>query len=179
MPAKKKSIVDFLAVKEFIGTIAGESAIDLIKICHKKNCGVTDEEIAKKLGLKVTEIRTILNRLHYRGIVCYDKTKNKKTGWYSYTWEIKTKRIAELILEQNSEQIQKLENKMVLEETYSLFGCKAECATVPFEIAAEYHFKCPECGKTLESIDNKKRAKQTKKYIDTLKEEAAELAKML
>lgn len=179
MPSKKKSIVDFLTVENFINMIAGENAIELIKMCHNKKCGVTDEIIAKKLGLKVTEIRTILNRLHYRGIVCYDKTKNKKTGWYSYTWSIKSKRIAELILEQNTEQIQKLENRVLLEENYSLFGCKIECAVVPFEIAAEYHFKCPECGKILNALNNKKRAKATKKHIDILKNDVIELEKML
>lgn len=179
MPSKKKSVVDFLTVENFINTIAGENAIELIRMCHKKKCGVTDETIAKRLDLKVTEIRTILNRLHYRGIVCYDKTKNKKTGWYSYTWAIKTKRIAELIIEQNTEQIQKLENKALLEENYSLFGCKRECAIVPFEVAAEYHFKCPECGKILGALDNKKLAKATKKHIEILKNEAIELENML
>ena len=176
---KKKRIVDFLIAREFIKTVAGEAAVDLVEMCEKKNCGVTDEELAKKLGVKVTEIRTILNRLHYRGIVCYNKKKNKRTGWYSYTWAIKTKRIVELLIEQRTEQLQKLENKMRLEENYALFSCKMNCDVVPFEIAAEYRFKCPECGKTLGSVDSKKRANMTKKQITNLKKDVVELEELM
>lgn len=179
MPQKKKKIVDFFVAREFIKNIAGDAAVELVKTCENKGCGVTDEELAKKLGLKVTEIRTILNRLHYRGIVCYDKTKNKRTGWYSYTWAIKTKRIAELLIEQHAEQMQKLGNKMKLEGTYSMFTCKTNCDVVPFEIAAECHFKCPECGKALESLDNKKRVRETEKLLGVLKSEVTELESLL
>src|SRR3989338_8224646 len=143
MPKKpKKEIYEFSLVKEFLKAVAGEYSVELVKICSKKRKPCTDEEIGKKLPLKITEIRTILNRLHYRGIACYQKTKNPKTGWYSYTWEIKSERIAELLIEKHSEERGRLERKAALQTNYDIFRCKKGCSILPFEVAAEYQFRC-------------------------------------
>ncbi len=175
----KKNIVNFILAREFLNSVGGGHATALVKICEKKKKQMTDEEIGKKLPLKITEIRTILNRLHYRGIACYKKTRNVKTGWYSYTWEVKTSRIAELILEEQTEERQKLENRINYEKNYVFFICKNNCSSLPFEIAAEYQFKCPECGGDMNSIDNKKRIRELKNTIKTMKREAVELKKMI
>jgi transcription initiation factor TFIIE subunit alpha len=174
----KKSIVNFMIVQDFLRKIGGEETISLVKLCENKRKSTTDEEIGKKIPLKITEIRTILNKLHFQGIACYQKTRNNKTGWYSYTWEIKPDRIAELILEQQEEEILKLEQKISFEQNYDFFGCKKGCDYFPFEIAAEYQFKCPECGKTMETIDNSKRTKNLKRKITILKKEICELQKI-
>ncbi|MFH1256365.1 MAG: hypothetical protein V1494_03660 [Candidatus Diapherotrites archaeon] len=173
----KKDISGYLIVREFLKSAGGDHAQKLVKICESKKKPVTDEEIGKKLPLKITEIRTVLNRLHFRGIACYNKTRNKKTGWYSYTWEIRPKRIAELILEQQTEEIQKLEKKIEFEKNYDFFACKKNCAYHPFEIAAEYQFKCPNCGQKMDSVNNEKRLKELEKQIKTIKGEVEELQK--
>jgi len=168
---KKKSIADFEIAKEFLEQSAGKDSVDLVKVCQKKRGRVTDEEISKELKLKITEIRTILNRLHYKGIACYKKTKNPNTGWYSYTWEIKTKRIAELIMEQQAELIEKLEKKLQYEKNYVFFSCSTGCEQIPFEIASECQFRCPNCGKTMEIVDSKKRLNEIKKQIKYMGEQ--------
>ncbi|PIN99110.1 MAG: transcription factor [Candidatus Diapherotrites archaeon CG10_big_fil_rev_8_21_14_0_10_31_34] len=161
----KKDILSNEMTKSFIIRVGGNDALSLIKVCESKNRKVTDEEVAKKTKLKITEVRAILNRLHYRGIACYDKKKNNQTGWYSYTWEIKTRRIAELIIEEQSEEIKKLEKKLEFEKDYVFFSCKTNCGNVPFEVAAEYQFRCPKCGKPMDVVNNKKRIKDIKKQL--------------
>lgn len=173
----KKEITDYSIVENYLKQVAGEYAPQLVKICAKKRKCVTDEEIRKKLPLKVTEIRTILNQLHYRGIVCYQKEKNKKTGWYSYTWEIKKDKIAQQIIEKKTDEITRLENKMKLEEGLTMFSCKKGCELIPFEIAAEYYFNCPNCGTALQAADNEKENKKIKKIIKQTKEEITSLEK--
>jgi transcription initiation factor TFIIE subunit alpha len=173
--AKSKGLSDLPVIQEFIKQVGGEFALDLVQYCEKKTSEVTDEEIAKKTKAKITDIRTTLNRLHYRGIAYYQKTRNQKTGWYSYTWSIKTKRIAELIIEQQTEQIEKLEKKRDFEKNYVFFNCKKGCGSHPFEIAAEYQFRCPECGKMLESTNNEKKLKEIDKKIQEIQKQVAEL----
>ena len=173
----KKDIMSHALAKIFIEKIGGNDAIPLIKACKNKKKKLTDEEIAKGAKLKITEVRATLNRLHYRGIACYDKKKNQKTGWYSYTWEIKEKRIAELIIEEQSEEIKKIEKKLDFEKDYVFFNCKKLCESVPFEIAAEYQFKCPKCGGTLEIANNKKRANDLKKQMLLVEEVLKKLSK--
>ncbi len=174
----KAKIYDYLLVQEFLTSVGGNRAIELVKICLDKKKPVTDEQIGKKLELKITEIRTILNRLHYRGIACYNKTKNPQTGWYSYTWEIKPSRIASLLLEQNAEEVNKLEREIDFQGTHDFFSAGKDMAVYPFEIAAEYGFTCPETGKPLKAIDNNRRVKELEKKITTIKTEISELEKI-
>lgn len=161
----KKDILSYEITKSFIRRVGGNDALPLIKACKSKKRKVTDEEVSKKTKLKITEVRATLNRLHYRGIACYDKKKNNQTGWYSYTWEIKERRIAELIIEEQSEEIKKLEKKLEFEKDYVFFVCKQMCESVPFEVAAEYQFRCPKCGNAMEVVNNKKRIKDIKKQL--------------
>jgi len=178
--ARQKKIVNYLVVQDFLEKVGGQHAIQLVKICEKKGAPITDEEIGKKLPLKITEIRTILNRLHFRGIACYNKKRDTTTGWYSYTWEIAPKRVAELILEEQSEEISKLEQKADFEGGHAFFGCgKKRCEQLPFEIAAEYQFRCPECGGIMEAVDAKKRAKSLKRRVSTMRKEMGELMKYI
>lgn len=175
----RPGILQFQGAQELLETIGGEAAVKITAIYEKKGKKITDEEIAKKMRLKVTEVRTVLNRLHYRGVSCYHKTKNNKTGWYSYTWEIKTSRVLELLLEQYAERIEKLEAKKNFEKNYSLFSCRKNCDFLPFEIATEYLFKCPECGTILEAVDNDKRRRSIEKQIECLKKEKGGIEKIL
>lgn len=178
MPLPKQFFASAELVQSFLKGVGGEAAIGVAMICEKKGSQVTDEELAKKMKLKVTEVRAVLNRLHYRGIACYKKTKNRKSGWYNYTWEIKKKRIVELILAEQQETIEKLEAKQDFEKNYSFFSCKNNCTMVPFEIATEYQFKCPECGRTMDYFDYSKKLKDINNQIDTLKKEAGLLKKL-
>jgi len=178
LSTKKRFIVVPL-VQEFLRNVGGEAAIGVTTIYEKKGKRVTDEELAKKMKLKVTEIRTVLNRLHYRGIACYKKTKNKKNGWYNYTWEIKKKRIIELILEEQKENIEKLEAKQSFGQGYSFFNCKNNCEVLQFEIAAEYQFKCPECGETMNNFDYSPKLKNINSQIGELRKEVGELKKVI
>lgn len=175
----KEKILNLNITREFLTTIGGQNAHAIVKTCLEKNKELTDEEISKKVPLKITEIRTILNQLHYRGIACYNKAKTKRSGWYNYTWAIKTKRIAELLLEQKAEEIGKMEKKQELEKTYDQFVCNNHCTQMAFEIAAEYQFKCPECGKQMNLINSKKTARESKQTIESIKREMKLLKKAL
>ncbi|VVC00195.1 Transcription factor E [uncultured archaeon] len=177
---KAPKIHELQICQDFLKSVGGEHAIELVKICIDKKRPVKDEEIGKKMpSLKITEIRTVLNRLHYRGIACYQKTKNIKTGWYSYTWEIKEPRIAELIIEQRSEQVEKMQKGLEFEGTHEFYSGGQGMQEYPFEIAAQYDFKDPETGKPLSLIDNKKRLKELTGKIEELKNEMSALEKIL
>ena len=172
----KKDLVELSVVKDFLNSKAGEYACELVKICNSKKI-VNDEFIACKIGLKITEVRAILNRLHYHGVAYYDKKHDSRSGWYSYTWKINNRRIAELILGQQAEEVQKLESKRDFEKDYSFFSCKKNCDNFQFEIAAEYGFRCPQCGDMMNSIDSKKRMNLVNCKIKNLREEIDVLEK--
>lgn len=176
MPSK--SLTDLILVKELLDTIGGEEAITLVKLCEKKRKMTTDEELSKKMKKKVTEVRAILNKLHFRGIACYQKARNQKTGWYNYTWEIKKDRIADIIEEQQKENLEKLNNKMNLEADYSLFDCTKCNHREVFEVAAEYNFICPSCGGNMTSANDPNKQKEMATKIKKIEQEIVLLNKM-
>jgi transcription initiation factor TFIIE subunit alpha len=167
-----------MLVKDLLDTIGGEDAITLVKVCENNRKGTTDEEISKKMKARVTEIRAVLNKLHYRGIAEYQKSRNPKTGWYNYSWEIKKKKIAEIVLEQQTEVLERLMKKKNMETEYSLFDCSKCNERAPFEIAAEYNFVCPNCGNPMESANNPKKIKETNSKIKKIEQELAILKKI-
>jgi transcription initiation factor TFIIE subunit alpha len=176
MPAK--SITNLVLVKDFLDTVGGPDAVTLTKLCENKRTRVTDEELSKKMKMKVTEVRTILNRLHYRGIACYEKTRNQKTGWYNYTWEIRKDKIAELIIEQQAEIMNKLTQKRDLVADHGLFDCTKCDERAPFELAVEANFICPSCGSTMNSANDPKKIKEIEKRIETIEKEVNILNKL-
>ena len=175
----QKSITDLNLVKDFLDTLGGEEAVKLVKVCERKRKDFTDEDVSKQMNLKVTEVRAVLNKLHYRGIACYQKSRNQKTGWYNYTWVIRKDRLAELIGEQQKENLIKLEDKRNIETDYNLFDCNECNERLPFEIAAEYNFICPACGGILDSANNPDKQKQIAKKIKKIEKELETLGNMV
>lgn len=161
----KLSLTDPL-VKDFIVTQAGENAF---KIAKSLGRGKTDEQISKKTKLKVNDIRAELNKLHYMGIIFYSKIKAKKSNWYTYTWFIKKDRISELLKERYSEELEKLDGKLGFEQNYTFFKCSNGCDKLPFEIAFEYDFKCPECGGGMDSINSNSEKRKIQIKIKRIK----------
>lgn len=167
----KKELSNLCIVQDFLEPIGGKSLIELVNICEKKRKVFTDEDVAKKMNIKVTEVRAMLNKLHFRGIMCYQKSRNQNTGWFNYTWELKKDRLADLIIEKQKEHLQKLREKRCIEENYNLFDCKDCTERLPFEVAVEYNFVCPSCGGTMELSNNPKKQKEIIKKIETIEEE--------
>ena len=176
--AAKKSITDFVIVQEYLKSIAGDYANELVKVCENRKEGVSDEYIGKKVPIKITEIRAVLNRLHYQGIAAYTKTKDSKSGWYYYNWLINKGRVVELIVDKQKCELEKLKQKQNLTRNYDFFACNSACEEIPFEVAAEYNFKCPKCGKSMDLLNNKKSMKTIDGKLAGLEKELLELAEM-
>lgn len=174
----QKSITELSLVRDFLETLGGKEVVDLVKICERKRKAFTDEDISKKMDMKVTEIRALLNKLHFRGITSYQKSRNQKTGWYNYTWDLNKERLAEIIISQQREQLDKLSEKKVIEEDYNLFDCNGCNERLPFEIAAEYNFICPNCGNTMDSTNNPQKQKEIVKKIKEIEKQIVILNEM-
>ncbi len=122
-----------------------------------------DEEIAKELNLKATIVRTLLNDLHARNLVEYERTKNKKTGWYTYLWMAREDRLEGYIRDYLENKLNKLTIDLNSEKDLITFNCS--CSRVSFEIAYENTFVCPKCNEKLGEFNNKKIVNQLRTEI--------------
>jgi len=168
----KKELINEKVTIDFIKQIAGPIAVNVIKSFDKKP--LSPEALSKKLDTKITNVRSALNSLHYRGIACYRKEKGNN-NLFNFTWEIKYKKILEILLIKEMKRFKQIENSINQKVDYDLFYCPNHCIEVPFEIAAAYKFKCPNCNSKLEMVDKTKRISnlkrqktKTKKNIEKL-----------
>lgn len=160
--------MDSSLVEEFLKKKGGP---DAYKVAKALNRGLTDEEISDKTSLEVKEIRAILNRLHYLGIIEYDKEQAEKSSWYTYTWFLREDRVKELLEETYREELEDLEKELEMRETHVFFQCENECEKLPFEVAYEYDFQCPECEEEMSKSEEDK--------IEDIKERINEIKSLL
>ncbi len=111
-----------------------------------------DEDIASDLGLKATIIRTLLNDLHQNSLVEYQRTKNKRTGWYTYLWVRREDKIKDYVQGYLKTQLLDLNDRLGDETNVVTFQC--ECMRVPYDAAMEAGFICPRCSKPFVECDN-------------------------
>lgn len=172
---KKELLADKKTTK-FLEKIAGPLAIDVIKIF--KNDSLSPEDISKKLNIKITAVRSTLNSLHYRGIACYKKTRDSK-NMYEFLWEIKFKKIIDILLLQEMKKYKKIEGDIQDKENHDFFYCPKKCVELPFEIAAKYNFKCPNCGTNLEILNIKNRLTKLKREKTQVKKNIEKLENII
>ena len=146
--------MDYREARRVLREMVGENGLTVLEACKKGE--LTDEQIMKKTGFQLNVIRSLLNQLHYAGLIGYDREKDAKTNWYTYTWFVNKDKIDQIVKEQWREHLQELERKLDDESNYVFFECISGCEKLPFELAAEYDFKCPDCGNEMRHVDNKK-----------------------
>ncbi len=147
-------------VEGLLQEVIGKNAFSVLKACE---VGRTDEEISNKTKLDIQTVRSLLNQLHTIGLVKYTREKDYEHNWFKYTWYTRKDMILEVVKEAVNERIYDLKNKLDMETSYMFFACPNDCVDpMPFEIAAEYNFKCPECGSDLQPYNNSLKIRKLK-----------------
>jgi len=136
------------------GILVESMSEDHLRIIEKLYEPRYDEDIAEELDLKATIVRTLLNELHSNSLVGYERSKNKKTGWYTYLWNRREDKIKDYIKEYLQHKLVNLKTKLNEENNIISFNCS--CMRVPFDLALEYEFICPECEKKYTEYNNTK-----------------------
>lgn len=144
-------------IKDFFVSKFGENSLRIIKLA---TCTMTDDTLANKCKLKVSEIRTLLNKLHELGLASYMRIKDKEIGWYSYIWEINLKNAAAVVEREMLNEIKKLETQLDSATTVFSYYCP-KCSrenVVDFDLAASLGFRCPNCDRPLKESKSNYRA---------------------
>ncbi|MEW6723058.1 MAG: hypothetical protein AB1324_07380 [Candidatus Micrarchaeota archaeon] len=136
-------------VRQNLIGIGGENALAIVRNFYGNH---SDEEIAKKLKIKISDVRATLNKLHNEGLVNYIREKDSETGWYSYSWSLNQDRMEKWATSQGS-RLDALGGGNA--EFYFCPSCGSSSIT-NFESAASADFRCDRCNRMLEFIDEKK-----------------------
>lgn len=136
-------------VRQNLIEIGGENALAIVRTFYGNH---SDEELAKKLKIKISDVRATLNKLHNEGLVNYIREKDSETGWYSYSWTLNHDRMQKWATNQSS-RLSSLSDSSV--DYYFCPACGTSSIT-NFEAAATVDFRCDRCNRLLEFIDEKR-----------------------
>jgi len=139
-------ILSDAAARQLLVELGGENTLQIIKNFYGS---LSDEEISKKLELKISDVRATLNKLHSVGLVDYVRKKDSETGWYSYLWSLNKEKMNKWIEEEVYASGIKINNG---EEMYFCPSCGSD-SLIHFNEATECEFRCPLCNKSLEFLD--------------------------
>lgn len=147
-----KRVVTILSdchVRQDLIGIGGENALAIVRNFTGNQ---SDEEMAKRLKIKISDVRATLNKLHNEGLVNYIREKDSETGWYSYSWSLNHQRMERWA----STHVGKI-NTFGADGTSEFYFCPS-CGTesiTNFESAAGCEFRCERCNKMMEFIDER------------------------
>ncbi|MEM4389334.1 MAG: transcription factor [Candidatus Micrarchaeia archaeon] len=161
MAARKKyeGVLANRLVREFLVNLAGENALS---VAAEATESMSDEDLARVCKLKVSDVRAVLNKLHYEGIASYERLRDKESGWYSYIWTVNLEKIPQLLEERRRREAEEAKARLAMETAVDFYSCK-KCGRkekYTFEQAADLLFKCGKCGRVLTLHDNSKEIRQ-------------------
>jgi transcription initiation factor TFIIE subunit alpha len=137
-------------IRQTLVDLGGENAIAIVKSFDRS---MSDEELSKKLKLKISDVRATLNRLHNEGLVVYERDKDSETGWYSYSWYLNKERMEKWALE----QLGRIGNDGHDGRDYYFCPSCGKATMFSFEDALEKNFRCEICNSQLEFVDEEKK----------------------
>ncbi len=137
-------------IKTELMRVGGKRTLDVLNLLMKHS---EDEEIAKKMNVKVSDVRAVLNKLNQEGIVYYERTKDPDTGWYYYKWKIDPHKMRNWYDSKKAAKLNYLYSLVSEGEHYYCPECGIEHA-YNFEEAMDNNFTCPIHQKSLKLIDN-------------------------
>lgn len=135
-------------IQEYLTSNLGEESIKIIRAATEE---MTDDALAVKCKLKVSEIRTVLNKMHSMRLAEYTRIRDKDTGWYSYIWKINLSGVYGVLDSSMKNEISQLNNRMEENTTVLSYIC-SKCSksnVIDFEIASKLAFRCPNCSRKL------------------------------
>ncbi len=168
-----KSFLSRKGVKLFLISIGGEIAPLLIENLLEP---IDDEILAKKVGeARAADIRTHLNRIHYAGVIDYNRSKDKDSGWYYYAWFLRPDKLYEEYLNKMKQDYDDIMERLSNLEAYTLYYCKNCNVTYDYDKAFENLYHCQICSNIMERNNSEEDSVKLEKIAKSLQKEIKEI----
>ena len=158
--------MDKKLIREAFVEVAGKQAETLIDFLDGKKY-MNEFLIAKKLDLPINQTRNILYKISEFGLVSSTRKKDKKKGWFTYSWKIEELKSLEFLKNMILKKMEQIKNQVNSRETREFYVCEKCHVEFNEENALLHDFTCPECGSILERKDNAKLIKELRKNLDS------------
>ena len=115
---------------------------------------VTDEELAERLGLELTDVRRALFILYENDLASYRRVRDEDSGWLTYLWTFEYENIPRNLRDEMDRLLDALVERREYEEDNEFYLCEECSIRFEFAEAMDLGFECPECGSQVVGMDN-------------------------
>ena len=167
--SRVEKLLSLKDVKEYLVDLFGIEGFKIIEYLLKAGKEIDEFTLADKVKLQINFVRSLLYKLYEYKLVVFSRERDKKKGWFIYSWQARPERLKELLLNKKDEEIAKLMKKYLDEQ--QVFYCKECDKMFSYSEAIEHMFFCPYCGSQLEAVEQTKFKQKIKEKIAKLQKE--------
>ena len=132
---------------------------------------VTDEELAEELGLELNDVRLALFILYENDLASYRRLRDEDSGWLTYLWTFEYDKIPEQLEKEMQRLLAALEARHEYELQNEFYLCEQCGIRFEFDEAMEFGFECPQCGSSVEPMENTRLLDAMESRIEALRDE--------
>lgn len=157
----QKQLLTDATVRKWLIRTMGEHAIHVIQEFTQD---LSDEQIAQKAGIRASDVRVVLNKLHSYSLATYARNRDKNSGWYSYVWHLNNEHLSEMVdkVKREAGETAPTTNTQA-EDGQERYFCSVcgPASQVDFERASALLFRCEQCGGSMAFLEQKKQNETT------------------
>ena len=132
---------------------------------------VTDEELAEELDMELNDVRRALFILYENDLASYRRLRDEDSGWLTYLWTFEYENIPEKLEEEMYRLLETLEERHEYELENEFYLCEDCGIRFEFGEAMEFGFQCPECGTSVDAMENTRLIEAMERRIEQLQDE--------
>jgi transcription initiation factor TFIIE subunit alpha len=132
---------------------------------------VTDEELAEELDLELNDVRRALFILYENDLASYRRLRDEDSGWLTYLWTFHYENVPDNLEEEMYRLHDALMQRREYERDHEFYLCEVDSIRFEFGEAMEFGFECPECGSSLDALENDRLVDAMDRRIGELREE--------
>ncbi|MFH1787312.1 MAG: hypothetical protein ABH811_00775 [archaeon] len=154
-------------LKESVIIVVGKQSGEIFEFLDTKKY-LSEFLIAKKMDITVNQVRNILYRLADNGLVLFTRKKDKKKGWYTYSWKIEILKSLEFLKDVFRKEIERIKYQVKSRQNKNFYLCERCKIEFNEENALFHNFTCDECGDIFVLKDNSSLLKECNRDLDKL-----------
>jgi len=135
---------------EFIKNIVGEEGLKVFSYLVRIGKKIDEFTLADKVNLQINFVRSLLYKLYEYKLVSFSRERDKRKGWFIYSWVAHPDKLREELIKIKNEEIVKLKKESL--EAQQIFYCNTCKKSYSYTKAMEHMFFCPVCGSPLSAL---------------------------
>jgi transcription factor E len=174
--ARTLKLINEPEVMKFIKEHTGEEGYVVYDFLVKIGRDVDEYTLADKVNLQINFVRSLLYKLYAHKLVSFFRERDKKKGWFIYSWEAHPEKLKYILVRTKEQKIENLEKKLKISE--DSFYCEKCDKTSDYAHAMETMFFCDSCGGHLIAMNSIDVKEKVERQIKALRNEIEEIKKI-